>query len=42
MNCTYLEEDEFTIYDLDDTEVLLEEDIIEDFEEGFMRGYLAY
>ena len=29
-----------SIYDLKDVERMLEEDMINEFEEGFMRGYL--
>ncbi len=40
-NYTYEENEEVSIYNEDDVEVLLEEDMIGDFEEGFMRGYIS-
>jgi hypothetical protein len=32
---------ELNIYDETDLSLMLEEEVIDDFEEGFMRGYLA-
>ena len=30
-----------SVYDLQDVEAMLEADMIEDYEEGFMRGYMT-
>jgi len=32
---------ELNIYDREDLIVLLEDELLDDFEEGFMQGYLA-
>jgi len=34
-------EDVYSIYDEGDRTLMLEEEIIDGFEEGFMRGYMA-
>ena len=34
-------EDTYNIYDEEDREFMLEMDLIDDFEEGFMQGYMA-
>tara|TARA_Y100000034_G_C6658141_1_gene288418 strand:- start:344 stop:457 length:114 start_codon:yes stop_codon:yes gene_type:complete len=34
-------EELYNIYEDEDRELMLEEDLIEGFEEGFMRGYMA-
>jgi hypothetical protein len=34
-------EELYNIYDEEDRERMLEGDLIDDFEEGFMRGYMA-
>jgi len=34
-------EELYNIYDDEDRELMLESDLIDDFEEGFMRGYMA-
>jgi len=32
---------EFNIYEEEYLDLMLEEEVIDDFEEGFMRGYIA-
>ena len=34
-------ETEYTVYDLENVSIMLENDEIDPFEEAFMRGYLA-
>jgi len=34
-------EDVYNIYEDEDRELMLEEDMIDEFEEAFMRGYMA-